>query len=133
MEEFDQLAAPGYPVFLGSEFEQPAEVDALFQVRFVFAPPKTNIGFRQPRRDPERENAVIEALKTALPVTALARLVAQFSAPRPTLMRCALTFGLAHTDIFKNADISQSHFLMQGLSEEVLRHATHFQINQSTI
>ena len=32
MEEFDQLAAPGYPVFLGSEFEQPAEVDALFQV-----------------------------------------------------------------------------------------------------
>ena len=33
MEEFDQLAAPGYPVFVGSEFEQPAEVDALFQVR----------------------------------------------------------------------------------------------------
>ena len=32
MEEFDQLAAPGYPVFLGSEFVQPAEVDALFQV-----------------------------------------------------------------------------------------------------
>ncbi len=32
MEEFDQLAAPGYPVFLGSEFEQPAEADALFQV-----------------------------------------------------------------------------------------------------
>ncbi|MDA0806110.1 MAG: agmatinase [Proteobacteria bacterium] len=32
MEEYDQLAAPGYPVFLGSEFEHPAEVDALFQV-----------------------------------------------------------------------------------------------------
>ena len=32
MEEYDQLAAPGYPVFLGSEFEQPPEEEALFQV-----------------------------------------------------------------------------------------------------
>ena len=33
MEEFDQLAAPGYPVFLGSEFVQPAEVASLFRTK----------------------------------------------------------------------------------------------------
>ena len=32
MEEFRQLAAPGYPVFLGSEFEHPAFDDALFHI-----------------------------------------------------------------------------------------------------
>ena len=30
--EFDQLAAPGYPVFLGSEFDHPAPQDALFHI-----------------------------------------------------------------------------------------------------
>ena len=30
--EFDQLAAPGYPVFLGSEFEHPQPDDAFFHV-----------------------------------------------------------------------------------------------------
>jgi len=32
MDDFDQLAAPGYPVFLGSEFEHPARDSAFFQV-----------------------------------------------------------------------------------------------------
>ena len=32
MDEFDQLAAPGYPVFLGSEFEHPNKEDAHFHV-----------------------------------------------------------------------------------------------------
>lgn len=32
MDEFDQLAAPGYPIFLGSEFQHPAPSDALFHV-----------------------------------------------------------------------------------------------------
>ncbi len=32
MDEFDQLAAPGYPVFLGSEFEHPRAEDAYFHV-----------------------------------------------------------------------------------------------------
>ncbi|MYM64382.1 agmatinase [Pseudomaricurvus sp. HS19] len=32
MEEFDQLVAPGYPVFLGSEFEHPAADAAAFHV-----------------------------------------------------------------------------------------------------
>ena len=32
MDEFDQLAAPGYPVFLGSEFEHPKKEDAHFHV-----------------------------------------------------------------------------------------------------
>ena len=32
MDEFDQLVAPGYPVFLGSEFKQPSEEDALFHI-----------------------------------------------------------------------------------------------------
>lgn len=32
MDEFDQLAAPGYPVFLGSEFEHPKQEDAHFHV-----------------------------------------------------------------------------------------------------
>lgn len=32
MKEFDQLVAPGYPVFLGSEFEHPAFDDALFHI-----------------------------------------------------------------------------------------------------
>lgn len=32
MEEFDQFAAPGYPVFLGSEFEHPQAQDAYFHV-----------------------------------------------------------------------------------------------------
>lgn len=32
MDEFDQLAAPGYPVFLGSEFTHPAPQDAYFHI-----------------------------------------------------------------------------------------------------
>lgn len=32
MEDFDQLAAPGYPVFLGSEFNHPPAQDAHFHV-----------------------------------------------------------------------------------------------------
>lgn len=32
MEKIDQLVAPGYPVFLGSEFKQPRPEDALFHV-----------------------------------------------------------------------------------------------------
>lgn len=32
MDSFDQLAAPGYPVFLGSEFKHPKAKDAFFQV-----------------------------------------------------------------------------------------------------
>ncbi|MFT7558553.1 MAG: agmatinase [Flavobacteriales bacterium] len=32
MEEFDQLAAPGYPVFLGSEFTHPKPEDAHFHI-----------------------------------------------------------------------------------------------------
>jgi len=32
MEEFDQLAAPGYPIFLGSEFKHPKPDDAFFHV-----------------------------------------------------------------------------------------------------
>lgn len=32
MESFDQLAAPGYPVFLGSEFKHPKPEEALFHV-----------------------------------------------------------------------------------------------------
>ncbi len=32
MEEFDQLAAPGYPIFLGSEFEHPRPEDAFFHI-----------------------------------------------------------------------------------------------------
>lgn len=32
MEEFDQLAAPGYPVFLGSEFTHPKPQDAHFHI-----------------------------------------------------------------------------------------------------
>ena len=32
MEEFDQLAAPGYPIFLGSEFEHPKKEDARFHI-----------------------------------------------------------------------------------------------------
>jgi len=32
MEEFDQLAAPGYPVFLGSEIKQPPPEDAFFHI-----------------------------------------------------------------------------------------------------
>ena len=32
MDEFTQLAAPGYPVFLGSEFDHPAASDAQFHV-----------------------------------------------------------------------------------------------------
>ena len=31
-DSFDQLAAPGYPVFLGSEFQHPASEDAYFHV-----------------------------------------------------------------------------------------------------
>jgi len=32
MDEFDQLAAPGYPVFLGSEFKHPQPEDAFFHI-----------------------------------------------------------------------------------------------------
>ncbi|GGA87513.1 agmatinase [Neiella marina] len=32
MEQFDQLAAPGYPVFLGSEFEHPSAEQARFHI-----------------------------------------------------------------------------------------------------
>lgn len=32
MEEFDQFAAPGYPVFLGSEFEHPKAEDSYFHI-----------------------------------------------------------------------------------------------------
>ena len=32
MDEFDQLAAPGYPVFLGSEFRHPAADEAFFHI-----------------------------------------------------------------------------------------------------
>lgn len=32
MDDFDQFAAPDYPVFLGSEFEHPTQESALFQV-----------------------------------------------------------------------------------------------------
>ena len=32
MEKFDQLAAPGYPVFLGSEFKHPNPEDAFFHI-----------------------------------------------------------------------------------------------------
>ena len=32
MDDFDQLAAPGYPVFLGSEFKHPKAEDAFFHV-----------------------------------------------------------------------------------------------------
>lgn len=32
MDEIDQFAAPGYPVFLGSEFEHPSQEAAFFQV-----------------------------------------------------------------------------------------------------
>lgn len=32
MDEIDQFAAPGYPVFLGSEFEHPSRESAFFQV-----------------------------------------------------------------------------------------------------
>jgi len=32
MDEFDQLAAPGYPIFLGSEFTHPNPSDAFFHV-----------------------------------------------------------------------------------------------------
>lgn len=32
MEEFDQLVAPGYPVFLGSEIQQPRPEDARFHI-----------------------------------------------------------------------------------------------------
>jgi agmatinase len=32
MDEFDQLAAPGYPIFLGSEFKHPKPEDAFFHV-----------------------------------------------------------------------------------------------------
>ena len=32
MSEFDQLSAPGYPVFLGSEFKHPKPEDAFFHV-----------------------------------------------------------------------------------------------------
>ncbi len=32
MQQFDQLAAPGYPIFLGSEFSHPAAEDARFHV-----------------------------------------------------------------------------------------------------
>lgn len=32
MSEYDQLAAPGYPVFLGSEYQQPEPKDAQFHV-----------------------------------------------------------------------------------------------------
>ena len=32
MDEFDQLAAPGYPIFLGSEFEHPTKEDARFHI-----------------------------------------------------------------------------------------------------
>ncbi|MCB1667423.1 MAG: agmatinase [Pseudomonadales bacterium] len=32
MQEFDQLAAPGFPVFLGSEFKQPKPQDAFFHI-----------------------------------------------------------------------------------------------------
>ena len=32
MEEFDQLAAPGYPIFLGSEFKHPKPDDAFFHI-----------------------------------------------------------------------------------------------------
>lgn len=32
MENFDQLAAPGYPIFLGSEIEQPLKEEAYFHV-----------------------------------------------------------------------------------------------------
>ncbi|HAD08998.1 MAG TPA: agmatinase, partial [Porticoccaceae bacterium] len=30
--DYDQLAAPGYPVFLGSEFRHPAPEDARFHI-----------------------------------------------------------------------------------------------------
>lgn len=32
MEEFDQLAAPGYPIFLGSEFKHPKKEEARFHI-----------------------------------------------------------------------------------------------------
>jgi agmatinase len=32
MDEFDQLAAPGYPIFLGSEFKHPKPEDAFFHI-----------------------------------------------------------------------------------------------------
>ena len=32
METFDQLAAPGYPIFLGSECKQPNIEDAFFHL-----------------------------------------------------------------------------------------------------
>ena len=32
MSEFNQLAAPGYPVFLGSEFSHPAPENAFFHI-----------------------------------------------------------------------------------------------------
>ncbi len=32
MQQFDQLAAPGYPIFLGSEIQQPAPTDAFFHI-----------------------------------------------------------------------------------------------------
>jgi agmatinase len=32
MDEFDQLAAPGYPIFLGSEFKHPKSEDAFFHI-----------------------------------------------------------------------------------------------------
>ena len=32
MDEFDQLAAPGYPIFLGSEFQHPQPEEALFHI-----------------------------------------------------------------------------------------------------
>ena len=32
IEEFDQLAAPGYPIFLGSEFKHPQPEDAFFHI-----------------------------------------------------------------------------------------------------
>lgn len=32
MDDFDQLAAPGYPIFLGSEFTHPAPEDAYFHI-----------------------------------------------------------------------------------------------------
>ena len=32
MSEFDQLAAPGYPIFLGSEFKHPKPEQAFFHI-----------------------------------------------------------------------------------------------------
>lgn len=32
MSKFDQEVAPGYPVFLGSEFDHPAQEDAYFHI-----------------------------------------------------------------------------------------------------